>query len=273
MSANIILPNRNIHPFAFFDSDLDSESISADKPVVLILHGLFGGLSTFTAVVDKLKHDYRVIILSLPFFDQDHLQTIPQLSRYVSRFINQILPEKSIHLIGNSLGGQIAIHLSTHYSKSIQTLILTGSAGLMENTFGCSKPKRFSLDYIKERTKDVFFSYQLEDESLTAIQNVLLDNEQCGRLIKIARNSKTTHFGNLLMEIKQPVLLIWGENDKITPPIAAQEFRKAIPNASLKWISKCGHAPMMEHPELFAHYCHSFFTKHKTETNYSSSYV
>jgi pimeloyl-ACP methyl ester carboxylesterase len=55
-------------------------------------------------------------------------------------------------------------------------------------------------------------------------------------------------------------LLIWGEDDQITPPSSAYEFLNHLPNAELKWISRCGHAPMMENPTLFAHYCDEFFS-------------
>ncbi|HEY9486833.1 MAG TPA: alpha/beta hydrolase, partial [Chryseosolibacter sp.] len=48
-----------------------------------------------------------------------------------------------------------------------------------------------------------------------------------------------------------PTLLVWGLNDTITPPMVAHEFNRLIPNSELKFIDKCCHAPMMEHPEKF----------------------
>ena len=50
---------------------------------------------------------------------------------------------------------------------------------------------------------------------------------------------------------QQKTCIIWGENDKVTPPEVGQEFHQEIPNSDLFWIDKCGHAPMMEHPERF----------------------
>ena len=277
MSAHTLKPNRHFQEFSFFDSEstshLEIETRNISKPILLILHGLFGGLSNFDAVVDDLKSEFHIVILSLPFFDEDHLQTIPQLSKYVFRFLENVFPGKSIHLIGNSLGGQIAIHLCIHHKETFDSLILTGSAGLMENSFGWSKPKRFCAEYTKERVKDVFFSYELEPESIQSIQDVLINSEQCGRLLKLARNSKNTHLGHQLSEIAQPVLLIWGENDDVTPPNVAEQFCSSIPNASLKWIPKCGHAPMMEHPSLFAHYCHTFLSQQQITTKLEKKYV
>ena len=54
-----------------------------------------------------------------------------------------------------------------------------------------------------------------------------------------------------LPNIKTPTLLIWGENDLVTPPEVAREFKSLLPNSKLEWIKKCGHAPMMEHPKEF----------------------
>ena len=48
-----------------------------------------------------------------------------------------------------------------------------------------------------------------------------------------------------------PTCLIWGKNDPVTPPKVAEEFYELLPNATLIWIDKCGHAPMMEHPDEF----------------------
>ena len=54
-----------------------------------------------------------------------------------------------------------------------------------------------------------------------------------------------------LHKIHVPVSLIWGKNDKITPPDVAVEFHEMLPDSELNWIDHCGHAPMMEQPEEF----------------------
>ena len=71
------------------------------------------------------------------------------------------------------------------------------------------------------------------------------------------RNNLRTH----LPSIKAPTLLIWGNNDAITPPFVGEEFNNLIPNSELHLIDKCGHAPMMEHPEKFNTILGSFLSK------------
>jgi pimeloyl-ACP methyl ester carboxylesterase len=61
-----------------------------------------------------------------------------------------------------------------------------------------------------------------------------------------------------LNQIKIPTLLIWGKNDTVTPPFVAEEFHKLIPHSQLKFIDKCGHAPMMEVPGEFNDLLDSF---------------
>ena len=54
-----------------------------------------------------------------------------------------------------------------------------------------------------------------------------------------------------LPEMNVPACIIWGKNDNVTPPEVAEDFEKLLPDANLYWVDKCGHAPMMEHPEEF----------------------
>lgn len=250
--------------YHFFDSESSQINQgfpkSSEKPVVLILHGLFGGLSNFDSVISQLSHIYRFVVIHLPLFDSDQLQHIAQLSAYVFRFCEEQLHGKRVHLIGNSLGGQISLHFAHKHPNLVESIVLTGSAGLQENHFGCSTPKRFDVNYLKDRVAEVFFETRLSDDDISAIQSVITSPVRCHRLITLAKNSKKTNLKTILPHIQQPVLLIWGEQDKITPPQTAREFLHVLPNAQLKWISRCGHAPMMEQPELFAQYCDEFFS-------------
>jgi len=69
--------------------------------------------------------------------------------------------------------------------------------------------------------------------------------------------------GEEISQIQQPTLLIWGNNDTITPPFVAKEFNRLIPNSELFFIDKCGHAPMMEVPHEFNLILEQFLTKLK----------
>ena len=64
-----------------------------------------------------------------------------------------------------------------------------------------------------------------------------------------------------LSKITIPVSLIWGKQDKITPPEVATEFHERLPNSELNWVDKCGHAPMMERPEVFVQFLDTFLNR------------
>jgi pimeloyl-ACP methyl ester carboxylesterase len=66
-----------------------------------------------------------------------------------------------------------------------------------------------------------------------------------------------------LPNFKMPTCLIWGRNDTITPPEVAKDFNKLIENSALFWIDKCGHAPMMEHPQEFNRILREWLNKNK----------
>ncbi|HNB80530.1 MAG TPA: alpha/beta hydrolase, partial [Chitinophagaceae bacterium] len=77
----------------------------------------------------------------------------------------------------------------------------------------------------------------------------------------LAKSAIRHHLGEELQNIRQPVCLIWGKNDTITPPMVAEEFKKLLPNSELHWIDHCGHAPMMEVPGEFNVLLNSFLNK------------
>jgi pimeloyl-ACP methyl ester carboxylesterase len=64
-----------------------------------------------------------------------------------------------------------------------------------------------------------------------------------------------------LPHIKNPTCIIWGEEDQVTPPDVAHEFNQLLPNSDLYWISKCGHAAMMERPKEFNDTLHKWLQK------------
>ncbi|HEY0749523.1 MAG TPA: alpha/beta hydrolase [Chitinophagaceae bacterium] len=229
---------------------------------LMLLHGLFGALSNFKDLIEYFRHHNKVIVPMLPLFDLDILHTsVGGLAKYVHKFI-ETLGYDNIHLLGNSLGGHVAlVHVLKHPEK-IKSLILTGSSGLFENGMGDSYPKRGDYEYIKKKTEVTFYdpktaTKELVDEVFEITRNRL----KVIKIIALAKSAIRNNLGEELNNIKQSTLLIWGNNDTITPPFVAREFQRLIPNSELYFIDKCGHAPMMEQPEEFNVILHKFLKK------------
>jgi pimeloyl-ACP methyl ester carboxylesterase len=233
---------------------------------LLLLHGLFGELSNFNAQVDYFKKHFKVIIPLLPLLELDIFHTtVSGLEKHVYSFI-EARGYKNIHLMGNSLGGHIALtHILKHPEK-IKTLILTGSSGLFENGMGDSYPKRGDYEYIKKKAELTFYDPKIATKELVDELFEITNNRlKVIKIISLAKSAIRSNLNDELNQIKQPTLLIWGNNDIITPPFVGREFNKLIPNSELFFIDKCGHAPMMEVPVEFNEILNNFLSKHKSK--------
>ena len=200
----------------------------------------------------------------LPLFDLDIFHTsVGGLEKFVQKFI-EVRGYHDIHLLGNSLGGHVAlVHILKHPEK-IKSLILTGSSGLFENGMGDSYPKRGDYEYIKKKTQLTFYdpataTKELVDEVVEITNNRL----KVIKIIALAKSAIRNNLGEELNQIKQPTLLIWGNNDTITPPFVAKEFNRLIPGSELHFVDQCGHAPMMEVPQAFNSILEQFLNKLK----------
>jgi 2-hydroxy-6-oxonona-2,4-dienedioate hydrolase len=235
--------------------------VGEGEPLVL-LHGLFGALSNFEDLIEYFRQHYKVVVPMLPLFDLDILHTsVGGLQKFVHKFI-EARDYKNVHLMGNSLGGHVALVHVLKHPERIKSLILTGSSGLFENGMGDTYPKRGDYEYIKKKTELTFYdpataSKELVDEVYEIVNSRL----KVIKIIALAKSAIRNNLGEELNQIQQPTLLIWGNNDTITPPFVGKEFNKLIPNSELHFIDKCGHAPMMEVPAEFNSILHKFLTK------------
>src|SRR5574343_559129 len=233
----------------------------AGEPLVL-LHGLFGALSNFKDLVEHFRQTHRVIVPMLPLFDLDIFHTtVGGLEKHVQKFI-ETLDLKDIHLLGNSLGGHVAlVHILKHPER-IKSLILTGSAGLFENGMGDTYPKRGDYEYIRKKTELTFYDPKVASKELVdEVYEIVNIRLKAIKIIALAKSAIRNNLGEELNQIKQPTLLIWGNNDTITPPFVGREFHKLIPHSELHFIDKCGHGPMIEVPQEFNLILHKFLTK------------
>jgi pimeloyl-ACP methyl ester carboxylesterase len=219
---------------------------------LLLLHGLFGALSNWEGVVNRFSKNFKVLIPMLPIYEMPIKEAgLEGLRKFVEDFVELKKLENMI-IMGNSLGGHIALLYTLNNGDKVKKLILTGSSGLFEDSMGGSYPKRGNYTYIKERVSYTFYdpnvaSKELVDEVFEITNSI----PKCMRIVAIAKSAQRHNMADEIPKIKVPTLLVWGLNDTITPPVVAYEFNRLIPNSDLKFIDKCCHAPMMEHPEKF----------------------
>ncbi|AYB30602.1 alpha/beta fold hydrolase [Chryseolinea soli] len=223
-----------------------------EGPVLLLLHGLFGALSNWEGVVNRFSKNFRVLIPMLPIYEMPIREAgLDGLRKFVEDFV-ALKKLNDMIIMGNSLGGHIALIYTLNNSDKVKKLILTGSSGLFEDSMGGSYPKRGNYQYIKERVSYTFYDPEVATKDLIdEVFEITNSIPKCLRIVAIAKSAQRNNMADEIPNIKIPTLLVWGLNDTITPPMVAHEFNRLIPNSDLKFIDKCCHAPMMEHPETF----------------------
>ena len=221
------------------------------EPLVL-LHGLFGALSNFGPLFDHFTPKYRVLVPMLPLYTLPMLSTnVDNLAKFLDRFI-QHLGFPHVNLIGNSLGGHVALVYCSRKPNMVRSLVLTGSSGLYENAFGGGFPRREDKEFIRKKVAVTFYDPKhATDELVEECYETINDKGKLIRILSLAKSAIRHNMATEIPKLKMPVLLIWGKQDIITPPEVAEEFHTLIPQSELHWIDLCGHAAMMEHPASF----------------------
>lgn len=230
--------------------------------VLMLLHGLFGALSNFKDLIEHFRKTHKVVVPMLPLLELDLLHTsVGGLQKFVNKFIEHRKYDQ-IHLMGNSLGGHVALVQVLKKPERIKSLILTGSSGLFENGMGDTYPKRGDKEYIRTKTALTFYDPAMAtDELVDEVFEITNNRLKAIKIIYLAKSAIRNNLGDKLHLIKKPTCLIWGKNDTITPPFVGEEFQKLIPNSELHFIDKCGHAPMMEVPVEFNRILSEFMHK------------
>ncbi len=238
------------------------ESKGGDR-VLLLLHGLLGQLSNFKGITERFNDKLNVVFPEMPIMEMPVKEAgITGLLAYIKSFVD-FKGYKKVNLLGNSLGGHIAQLFALNYPDLVETMTLTGSSGLFENSMGSTFPKRGSYEYIQKKAQETFYDPAHATKPLVdELFDIVNDRMKAIRIVVTAKSAIRHNLGEKLHLIKIPTLLIWGKQDSVTPPFVAEKFHELLPNSELHFIDKCGHAPMMEKPEEFNDILQNFLENH-----------
>jgi pimeloyl-ACP methyl ester carboxylesterase len=222
------------------------------EEVLLLLHGLFGELSNFEGIINEFKDSYNVVVPILPIFEIPFKElNLGSLVEAVEEF-TALKGFQRYHVLGNSLGGHIAILYTLKNPDKVASITLTGSSGLFEDSLGNTFPPRGNYEFVKTKTESTFYDPSIATkEMVDEVYSVVNDRSKTLSIIATARSAIKNNLEDRLHDIKCPTLLVWGKQDTITPPFVGEKFKELIPHANLHFIDKCGHAAMMEKPAEF----------------------
>lgn len=222
------------------------------KPQVVMLHGMFGGSADWDKVAGQLADEWPVHILAMPVFETPRgVCGLENLLSFLIDWLDRRGIERAV-LVGNSLGGHIALLAALRYPERVIELVLTGSAGLLERGFDRKVPRRPGRDWVRSRVAEVFFDQaHVTDQLLDEVSAIIGNPRLALNIVRMARAARRSNLRDDLPRITCPVTLIWGCQDEITPPEVAHEFARHLPDAELHFIDNCGHAPPIEKPAEF----------------------
>ena len=247
------------------------ETSSENKEVLLLLHGLFGALSNFDGVIGHFREQYNVVVPILPMYELPIREvSVTGLVNHVIDFVTYKQFDK-VNVMGNSLGGHITLLFALARPELINSIILTGSSGLFENSLGSTFPKRGSYEFIKEKTENTFYDPSVATKELTdEVYGIVNDRNKAIRVVATAKSAVRHNLGDKLHQIEAPTLLIWGKQDNVTPAFVGEKFHELITSSRLVMVDKCGHAPMMEHPKRYNEIVETFLNELAAKKNLSS---
>ena len=237
---------QEVKGFRFIETD------PGNQKTLLLLHGLFGALSNFVSIIEQFKGKMNVVVPMLPIFEMPLIKlSVMGLVDHVQKFVNY-KGYQEVNVVGNSLGGHVAILFALANDKILRSMTLTGSSGLFEEPLGSTFPKRGDYDFVKTKTESTFYYPEVATKELVdEVYDIVNDRNKAIRVIAVAKSALRHNIGDKLHKITQPALLVWGKNDNITPSFVGEQFNELLPNSKLFILENCGHAPMMEEPVRF----------------------
>jgi 2-hydroxy-6-oxonona-2,4-dienedioate hydrolase len=234
------------------EGDFKYIETGSSEPVLMLLHGLFGALSNFEGIINHFSKSFNVVVPILPIFELPIRKvSVSGLVDHVARFV-EFKDFEKVNVLGNSLGGHITLLYALAYPERIQSLTLTGSSGLFENSLGSTFPKRGDYEFIRKKTQDTFYDPEVATKELIdEVFDIVNDRNKAIRVVATAKSAVRHNLGDKLHQIKAPTLLIWGREDNVTPLFVGEKFNELIAGSKLSIVDACGHAPMMEKPHIF----------------------
>ncbi len=241
-----------------------------DAEVILLLHGFSGEKDNWTRFLRYFTDDFRVIVPDLPGFgettrhaDWDYA-LLPQRER-VRGFVDKLGLQR-FHLAGHSMGGHLSILYTHEYPQQVASLALLNNAGFNSPTksdFFHGLERGENALIIRSREDfETMMTYAFEEQPFLpwpmrkviadrAISNADLNTSIFQSLVQ----DFETDLQPILAEITSPLLVLWGDKDRILHVSSVPVMQQARPDAEVVIMKDMGHVPILERPaETAAHY-------------------
>jgi pimeloyl-ACP methyl ester carboxylesterase len=261
---NVRLPGRRV-----------STLTMGEGPDVLLLHGLGGTKSSFFDTAAALSRTHRVHAIDFPGFGgSSKPATAPYSVRWFADTVVATMDELGIdraHLVGNSMGGRVALEVGLRAPDRVRGLgLLCPAVAFIKRGYHpivrLARPElgllphRFTRGMVESQFWSMFHDPDAVDP---AVADVAVDEFQriyasagaryaflcAARNIYLDKPYGKSGFYSRLSELEAPAMFVWGSHDPLIPPAFKRHVARWLPRAEQIVIDGCGHVPQVERPE------------------------
>ena len=251
------------------------EAGPADAPPVLLLHGLGATNASMLPVLSDLAVDHRVLAPDLPGFGATAAPAGPYNPAWFAAWVEafqSVTGSRGAVLVGNSLGGRIALECGLAHPRSVRALVLLTPSPAFRRLRQyvpvvrlvspqlARLPLPTSHRLVVEGIRAMFsdpdrLPRPWYDAAADEACRVLSDRAHrvaffsCARQIYLEDAYGRNGFWQRLPGLLPPALFVWGDRDRLVPSSFARHVADALPSAGSIVMEDCGHVPQFEHPE------------------------
>ncbi|MEZ0165829.1 alpha/beta fold hydrolase [Kineococcus sp. LSe6-4] len=262
--------------------------VQGEGDPVLLLHGIGCSLEDFDEQVELLSGRYRCWAVDLAGFGGSDPMPVPgtvgRLGAFVAAFTDAVGLDVPAHVVGNSLGGAVALRFTADHPGRVRTLTLADPAGFGRDVtvalraitvpFLARRLLEPSAESARRTLRAVFHDGDLVTAERVALAERLSRRPHAARVMHETARSLGTPFGvrrrwrrELLRAAAAnpvPTLVVWGEQDEILPATHLHAARRALPHARTHLFAATGHMPQIERAGEFADLVQQFWTETTT---------
>jgi len=257
-----------------------------ELPTLLLLHGFSDSADTWRPLLERLRRSRRTAVaVDLPGFGRAdrldrHSPILPQLDRFAAAAIEReaaVSPTGEVIVVGNSLGGCVAMRAAERAELPIAGIVPIAPAGLdmagwfaaIEGAWAIQTILRSPLPLPDAAVRGlVGEAYRrlaahrpraLPASQVAAFTSHVATKRDVVRILGTGRRLRSELRDPFALgRIRCPVLVVWGERDRMVFPAGAQRILDEVPGARLELIPDCGHCPQVECPDTVAALLHGF---------------
>ena len=234
-------------PVRYFDAAPQEAPSRLRGEAIVLIHGFGDSAETWARVMPPLASEHRVLAPDLAGFGRN---PIPQegmgfsiLVRYLGGFLDALGIERAV-LVGNSLGGAVAIRYAATHPGRVTRLFLLNSAGLLDKIPPILEPE--TRETARELVHGVFGPETPAPRFL--LKDLIREARDPARLLYVQSSDQGTDVRGDLGRINVPTTIVWGELDRLIPPDHGTALHEAIPGSELIVLPGVGHAPQVQAP-------------------------